>query len=249
MTYYSYYLYFESNPNKGYVGITRNLKRRLIQHKSEAKANITKKHRWINKYIVTENLSIKVIKEYNSWEDACLDEVLLIKEYENLGYILTNLAPGGEGNNCPKGIVPSNRKEYVVIKDAKVTYIKGLLNYCKENGLSHGNLHNCLKGKLRHAQGYIVFFKEEWDMMDWRDKENLLDNYYAYIAKEIKSNHLQAYVKHRACLVEDIISNSTYTFNTVDEGIKFVKCSIGSFYNALKKGHTIKSKYKVRYIQ
>ena len=239
MTYTSYYLYFESNPTKGYIGITSNLSRRIRQHKSESKqVNKTKKHRWINKHLKTEELKYTIISSYNTWDDAVLDEPKLIQQYKDSGYILVNLSLGGEGNQGATGKPTHNRKEYVIIKDAKIIYVAGLQSWCKANKLSHGNLHKCLKGKLSHAQGYIVYFKDVWDSFSTEEQETILDSYYSTIAWVPVTEHLKQYVVKQECTL--VGKDQILKFDNYTAAIAYLKCGVGTFYAYKKTGKLLK---------
>lgn len=240
-----YYLYFD-NPKEGYIGLSSNFKNRIRQHKNDRNYK-NAKARWFRENLkMGKTLNYKILREGLTREDAISLENQLIRRYRKQGYTLFNTALGSTNSSY----IPVNNqnklsKEYAIIKDAKVFYVKGLLTFCKDNGLSHGNLHSCLKGKIRHAQGYIVYFRDDWDNLDWLDKETILDSYWATIS-EIRLDNSHP----KKCIVTDVFSNTSYNFDTTQEAIKFMDCSVGIVYEYLKgrRKSYIKSKYKIAYV-
>lgn len=96
-----YKLYFLKDPRNDeirYVGITgQQLRERLSNHlKTEQN---THKSNWI-KQLKKENLKPEIIEFANSFDRDYIIalEIFLIKEFKNLGFLLTNLSPGGEGS-------------------------------------------------------------------------------------------------------------------------------------------------------
>lgn len=90
-----YFVYLLQFPNgKKYIGITKNFRRRMYQHKSQAiKGGKLKLYCAIRKY-GWENVDKRVVSIVNTLEEANHLEQFLIKEFEltEKGY---NLSPGG----------------------------------------------------------------------------------------------------------------------------------------------------------
>ena len=92
-----------------YVGISKfdTADKRLKEHIRGArkKKNTGHKDNWIRSVIVNGGEIITTVIENNLlWGEACEGEKFYIREYRSLGYNLTNLTDGGDGN---LGLIPS----------------------------------------------------------------------------------------------------------------------------------------------
>lgn len=90
-----YSLIDKNNPKDiRYIGLTKQtLLNRLKSHKRDKK-NLHKWH-WMNK-IGKDNIEITLLCSNLDLDEACNLEILLIKEYRELGYKLTNISNGGD---------------------------------------------------------------------------------------------------------------------------------------------------------
>lgn len=82
--------------NKRYIGITLDFKRRLLAHKKTERFKDG-----VNTY--------EILKEYTSYEEAELDEPLLIKKYDTFNNGL-NLSINGKGNHLSGNFTTRNYK-------------------------------------------------------------------------------------------------------------------------------------------
>ena len=87
-----------------YVGYTKNPKRRIWEHIRDAKKGIkTYKCEWIRSLLDKQNIPImEVISEYENHNEIVYEEMKLIQEFRKIGYKLTNLTEGGDGQKGGK---------------------------------------------------------------------------------------------------------------------------------------------------
>lgn len=96
-----YYLYTIENyvNNKIYIGITKNIKHRWMQHKYNAKTNLSYHlYRAMRKHGI-ENFYIKEFIITSSKEEACLLEEYWINYLKSNNILLYNMVDGGQGYN------------------------------------------------------------------------------------------------------------------------------------------------------
>ena len=97
-------------------------------------------------------------------------EIYWIAEYKTIenGY---NLSPGGgqsSGYFC---------KEYLIRNPfGEEKIIKNLSQYCRENGLNIGHLHETLYGKRIHHQGYKLIPKTEEEMKKYQKEREIRED-------------------------------------------------------------------------
>jgi hypothetical protein len=95
-----------------YVGYTKSPKKRIWEHIRDVKKGIkTYKCDWIRN-LMSKNCEpiLEIISEFESHDKVLFEEIRLIKEFKELGYKLTNLTDGGDGQNGVK-----LRKDHPVI--------------------------------------------------------------------------------------------------------------------------------------
>lgn len=93
---YNLYIKKFNKENRYYVGITKNFKRRMWEHKNDAYKNKSKLpvHCAMRKYF---HETIIVYKR-NNIKDILLLEIKTIKKLKNLGFTVYNVTGGGEGS-------------------------------------------------------------------------------------------------------------------------------------------------------
>lgn len=241
-----YLLYFDSSPT-GYIGITKNLGARLRQHRHDALRRCrNRKERWMKKYLEQgEALRYIQLAVVSSREEAVSLEQRFIAQAP---FALANLTPGGEvaSDAGIKALRRANRqaaKEYAIIKDDKLFFISGLSTFCRKNGLSHGNLHNVLKGKIRHAQGYLVFFKEDWDAFGPDKQQQILTDYWQTVAPRPCRSFPNA---RKPVVLYD--GHTERRFDSVKDAQAYLGRSAGLIHKALNSEHKIDGRYSLSYL-
>jgi group I intron endonuclease len=118
------YIYCLKDPNTleiRYIGKSNNPNKRFIQHKIDSKNYKIKfyKNNWINQLL---NIGLEPILEIleqvsiNNWKER---EIYWIAYYKNLGFKLTNLTNGGDGNNNQVRTKETNLKISLALKGKK----------------------------------------------------------------------------------------------------------------------------------
>lgn len=171
-------VYLVKFPNgKKYVGITsKSMKRRKIQHYSDARKGSTYKfHKALLKYEGKEEWII--IENKISWKRACEIEQSLIKEFDSFkkGY---NSTIGGEGTPGRKyskeqRIELASRRgtaKKLYVFDLKGSFV-GEFNsqvecqiFFQEKGIKMDirNIHNCLTGHKRSCYGHFFSYNRDF---------------------------------------------------------------------------------------
>jgi len=175
-----YTIYLVKSPSgKKYIGLTKNLINRKIDHLYRAKNGSSLQfHQAIRKYS-KENMKWEILKKVNTLKEAKIVERKFIKEldtYKN-GY---NMTLGGDmvSKNAIKGVrryikKTKNRdkrarecgaKEFVVY-NYKGKFIGEYINvkrFCRENDIDRQNFNGCLAGRAEYVKKFIPFYKEEF---------------------------------------------------------------------------------------
>jgi len=96
MKFYIYKLWFTEEPTTVYIGITKNLQKRLTNHLCDTSK--TRKTNWLrDRFSRGYNFSYSVLHTANTLEEAKLTEQQMIVYYKSQGWILKNSTDGGDG--------------------------------------------------------------------------------------------------------------------------------------------------------
>lgn len=158
---FTYVVYKATLPNgKMYIGVASNLKKRINNHKSQAKSKQKCTfHNALNKYGF-ENCIWEVLVNCSSFEIALECEKSLIKSFKTKTPYGYNLTDGGEGVRGLKQEQPKKFKR--VINLATHEIYPAIKIAAKKLGVTSGCVTAHLRGKTKHCKGYVLsFYKED----------------------------------------------------------------------------------------
>lgn len=151
MTYYLYWLHLETHtdPNtEGYIGVTNDFERRMIEHKRLAKTGKLHLYNAINKY--NQDIIEEVLYTVNSREEV----LALESDYRPTKNIGWNMAAGGE---C--ALVSVRSIPITVFHKSDIEYLykfNSISDAAKVLGLTIGRL------AKSYRNGYSVYGHDDW---------------------------------------------------------------------------------------
>lgn len=166
-----------------YIGIGKNKSRAYNKHFKNRNVIWV---RTVKKY----GFRVEILKENMSWEEACQEEIKLIKKYGRLNIktgILVNLTDGGEGNHNriiskkTKNKISMSLKNHIVTKETrvkiKISCGKSVYQYTKDmifvkefsslkeasvaTNINHGHISCTCIGRRKSAGGFVWKFKNQ----------------------------------------------------------------------------------------
>lgn len=169
----TYNLYLLKDPTNGdikYIGYTKNsLSQRLEEHIYEGKRCVLDgkkryhyyKAFWVRSLLLKNLIPIiELIKTESDINKIKQSEILFIKKFKDLGYKLTNLTPGGDGNSSPS-------------KETKDKIRMSLLGN-KDSDETKLNKSKASKGKkktIEHSLNISIVKKKKVKQIDLTSKE------------------------------------------------------------------------------
>lgn len=175
--YFVYYLQDPRNSNKGYIGKTCDLKKRLALHYSPySLKDKTIKNNWIKK-LKKQGLNplVKILATVRTNKEANRLEKYFIKDFKSEGFILVNGTPGGDGwakgFKMPKTKARLNGAKSVMrkvilrqIETGKEFIFESIKNACVFSKVYTQNAHLVLSNKQFSAGGYYWrYFGEKFN--------------------------------------------------------------------------------------
>lgn len=161
------YCFTNKNNNKKYIGITTNLKRRIISHKCSASNSYF--HRSIEKHGF-ESFRIEILAMFNdiSFQELCIQERSYIDKYRKNGCKLYNLTDGGEGVHG----LHKPCSETARLKKSKVIYQynldgsfvrewRGIGLASKSLNIKKSCISSVLHNRLKSAGGFMWSFERK----------------------------------------------------------------------------------------
>lgn len=172
-----YFLYYPHDPATGYVGLTKNLRKRLHAHLNNAPyLTAPIKDKWILKY--GRDLHHTILETGLSLQEAQERERFWIALLKQQGLRLKNGTAGGEGveRKATPAEIEQNRinqtkSAYVVVKDGQVEHVQQMRVWAFQRGYNPSHFYDVANGRIEHAYGFLCFTEASWHQMTAEEQQ------------------------------------------------------------------------------
>lgn len=171
--------------NKFYIGSSKNLSRRELEHETKLNQN---KH--YNKYLqrawnkyggeafvfeyleefkIPEDLSSKIVRKLlKNREQYFLDDILHANKSDNVfktyGYNISRYAEGGDTGNWATGGKHSKHRK-VSVFDLDMNFIEEIAGVRATERKYNATVRPCCNGKIKSSKGYIFRYSDKLDVV------------------------------------------------------------------------------------
>lgn len=218
--------------NKKYIGIAKNLRKRLYRYKSEIKSNTKRSIILAIKKYGEENFEFNVNEVLDSYDDLLLKEIEIINKYKENNTIY-NQTDGGEKNfngfkrssfksgiNIYNSKIPENKIEYIFDlyynKNLSTSEIKKILDI----DLHKESIKRLLKGKTYKLETINLINKYNTKKINRKQVsvkiKNVEDIFYMYHNENISVFEIAKYNNVSESLIYNILNGKVYKKITND---------------------------------
>jgi predicted GIY-YIG superfamily endonuclease len=245
--YHVYKLYFEED-NKFYIGKTKELTRRIANHKKETMSGkLSKKCNWIRKnLLLNRELKYKILYTTNSEQEALDKESSLIEETlkENVNQIIDSRKHFKSREGRLRSTEISGKDYIVITKNGLFFRIHSLKKFGEENNINYKDLNAVAKGKLKSSNNLKVIYAEIWDSLEDKEKTIIIKNFKEYnpfknisnaMKKRMNKKKKEYIIVKPDGSVEEVIGLSTYCkTNNLNDGNMYSNLKNGKYYKGYK---------------